>query len=166
MRRQSASIERTREVSETDLDSDVTSSNDGDALGLFLERKEAVAGDTVLGALYVRVRRLTSNGNNNPVRLEDVLGSIGPLHLNLVLALEPGEARVVVDVVLLKVALVNAVEAADIGVTLALERLPVKGDRLLGGGLVEPGDAETVRVGVAKVLGDGGCVPHHLLEAK
>jgi hypothetical protein len=61
----------------------------------------------------------------------------------------------VLDLVVVEVALVDAVEAVDVGVALVLEGRPVEGRRLL--------EVEAIRLGLVDRLGNGGGVEGDLL---
>lgn len=61
----------------------------------------------------------------------------------------------ILDIVLFKVALVDAVQALDVGIALSLERGPVEWCGLF--------DRETVGFGLVDGLGDGGGVPGYFL---
>lgn len=150
----------------TDLDRDVTRSDDGDPLGLRLELKEAVRRDTVLGTLNVGERGRSSDGDEDVLCVERVRPSVGRLDLKFGGALEGRVPLVLVDVVLLEVALVDAVQSLDVGVSLVLERRPVERDRLVCGGVRQAGYAESERVSVPQVLGDAGSVPHDLRDTQ
>jgi hypothetical protein len=122
------------------LDGDVPSSNDGNPLGLLLELEEPIARDAVLRTLDVRLRRPSSDGDDDPPRFEPVLLP-GPLpDHELVLVDEAGVAGVVVDSVLVEVLFVNAVEPVNVGISLLLARRSAEGDRLGGWGRVEAGE--------------------------
>ncbi|KGM91702.1 uncharacterized protein PADG_12158 [Paracoccidioides brasiliensis Pb18] len=76
------------------------------------------------------------------------------LDLNLLLASEAGGAVDEVDALAVPVALVDAIEALDDGVTLAFEDREVEGQVL--------GDVVAIVDTIAECFGDGGEIPGHL----
>lgn len=133
------------------LDGDVPSTHNGDLLGQGLNVEEAIAVDAVLGTGDRGWGvRLATDGDEDLLGVDDDLGAVVLCDLDLVLGEEPAPAREVLDLVIAQVALVDAVEALDVGVALVLEVVPVE-----GGGLL---DGEAVGFGVADGLGEGGGV--------
>lgn len=137
------------------LNGNVAGTNQGNLLGQLVNVKEAVAVDAELGAWNLRGRAgLAANRDEDLLGLDVHLGAIVERHLNLVLVEKLGPAVQVFDRVLVEVALVDAIEALDVGITLGLEGRPVEGSRLLYG--------ETVCLGVVDGLGEGGSVEGNL----
>lgn len=134
-----------------ELDGDVAGADEGDLLGLDVDVEEAVRVGAELGAGDFRGDGgVAADGDEDLLGLDGGLGAVVEGDLGLVLAGQAGPAVEVLDLVVVEVALVDAVEALDVGVALVLEGRPVEGGRL--------GDGEAVRLGLVDRLGDGGGV--------
>ncbi len=133
------------------LDGDVPGADQGHLLGQGGDVEEAVAVDAVLGAGDRRGGgRVAAGGDEDLLGVDHRLGAVVERHLDRVGRDDLGPAVHVLDLVVGEVALVDAVEAVDVGVALLLEGGPVEGRRLL--------HAEAVRLGLVEGLGDGGGV--------
>ena len=145
------SIEHTSE-----LEGDVASADDGDALWPILELEETIRCDAQAGAGNLVIRRdsrLAPSGNSNIVCVKLVGGTVGCGDLDGVCILELAPARMVFDAVTVKITSVDASKVLHIFVPTGLECLPVK---LRGNVLV------VVRAGVFHTLAQIGGVPHNL----
>lgn len=94
-----------------------------------------------------------TGGNQDLVCAIDRLSAVLVRHLDLGLRQEVTAAADVVDAVVAEVALVDAVEALDVGVALRLEARPVEASHL---------GVEAVVARLGQRLGHGCGVPHHL----
>ena len=149
-----------------ELHGDVAGADDERALRLLAQRKEAVRVDAEARAgdlLVARDRRAAAGGDDDVVGGErDLLLELAVRrgrHAHLAVAEQLAVAGDVVDVVLLEVAVVDAVQAADVRIALLREVVPVDardGERLAG-------VAEAVLVRLLEVLLQVGRVPHELL---
>jgi hypothetical protein len=137
------------------LDSNVTSTDDSDLLGLLLEVEEAITADTELGTLDVDCAGATTDSDEDLLCANLLLLTVLADNLDDVLGDERGGSVEVFDLVVLQVLLVDSVQALDVGVTLVLEGGPVEGSGLL--------DGETVGLGLVDGFLDGGGVPGDLL---
>jgi hypothetical protein len=137
------------------LDSNVTSTNNSDLLGLLLKIEEAITVDAELGTLDVDCAGTTTNSDEDLLCADLLLLTVLADNLDNVLGDERGGSVEVFDLVVLQVLLVNSVQTLDVGVTLVLEGGPVEGSSLL--------DGETVGLGLVDSFLDGGGVPGDLL---
>jgi hypothetical protein len=99
---------------------------------------------------------LATNGDQDLLGIDDHFGAIIEGDLGLVLRQEATPAVEVLDLVVVEIALVDAVKALDICITLGLECGPVE-----GGGLL---DGEAVSFRVVDGLGEGRSVEGDLLR--
>lgn len=133
------------------LDGNVASTDNGDLLGLRGNVEEAVRVDSELGAGDGRGSAgLAADGDEDLLGVDENLGAVVKRDLDLVLGDETAAAVEVLNLVVAEVALVDAVEALDVGVALGLEAGPVEGRSLL--------DGEAVGLGVVDGFGNGGSV--------
>lgn len=138
------------------LDGDVAGADESRDLGLLLELEEAVAGDAEVGAGdALGDVRAAADGDERLLGLDGLDVAVVEADVHGVGVLEGGAPVDVLDVVVVEVALVDAVEALDVGVALVLEGGPVEGCGLA--------DGEAVRGGFVYGLGHGGRVPCYLL---
>ena len=139
------------------LDGDVAGANDGDPFRLLLELEEAVAGDAVFVAGDIsRQVGMSAGGDEDLIGPQVRLLAAVEINLDVVAVEEVCSSVDVLDLLVRKVPLVDAVETLDVGVAFALEGWPVKGCSLL--------DVEAVRLGLLDRLRDGGSVPDDLLR--
>lgn len=139
-----------------EFDGNVAGTNDGDLLGLLLDFEEAVGVDTQLGARdRRRYARVSADGDEDLLGVDDDLGSVVESHLGLVLGQELTPAVEVLNLVIDEVSLVDSVESLDVGIALVLKCRPVEGSCLL--------DGEAVGLGLVDGLGQGGGVEGDLL---
>jgi hypothetical protein len=133
------------------LDGDVAGADNGNLLGLDVNVEEAIAVDAVLSAGNGRRRRgLAADGDENLLGVDEDLGAVVLGDLDLILGQEAAPAVDVLDLIVVQIALVDAVEALDVGIALVLERGPVEGSRLL--------DGEAVCFAIVDSLGEGSGV--------
>ncbi|KAI6757627.1 hypothetical protein HG531_003452 [Fusarium graminearum] len=135
----------------SELDSDVTRTDNGDLLGLCGNVEETITVGAILGAGNLgRNGGLASNSDKNLLGVDQNFGVVVECDLGLVLGGEAGPTVYVIDLVVVEVSLVNTVQALDVSVTLGLEGGPVEGSCLL--------DGEAIGFGIVDGLGKGGSV--------
>ena len=144
-----------------ELDRDVARADDRDALRLLREVEEAVRVDTEArtGDLVLRRdRRSPARRDHNLVGVERVRATIGALDFDGAGGCHDGFPVVELDAFLRDVVVVDAVQAADICVSLGLERLPVE--------LGCTDAAELIIRSVSYFLSDVRCMPHNLCHPR
>ena len=137
------------------LNADVSCTARGNAFRLLLKVEEAIAVDGEFLSGNFRLLGSATGGNEDVLCLDTLGASVLKRNLDLVLGNELGSPPDVLDLVLVKVPLVDAVQTLDVGVALVLEVRPVKLGLLL--------DLEPICLSVLECLCDRGSVPCDLL---
>ena len=165
------SIENTSE-----FNSDISSTNNNDSLGLFFNIKESIRVDTVRSTGDIIIGgngRSTTDGNHDLLRFHLVLCSILLGDFDSVGIDKFGPSIMIVYVLLVQVALadhqlmsisvnqslLDTVQSLDVGISLGLEGVPVERVDHLVGNLVV---AETVCNSFSDMVGSVRTVPHDL----